>query len=447
MSRRLIALALLIAALVAPAAPASADTVPSNGHGLTVVSTNVIDARQTEYTVSTSALTKPVRIRVVMPTGYDPSSSTRYPVLYLYHGTSGRPSDWITSGDALATTAGKDVILVLPEAGYDGDGGGFFNDEWNGGKRGGSKWETFEYDQVIPWIDSNFPTIADRDHRAIAGLSQGGYGAMHAAALHPDRFTSVASFSGAPEIFKNFVVRTGASLVIEGITVGLNGNPPFTILGDPVTNAAHWQGHDPSTLAENLRGMHIGLWTASGIPGELDSPNNAYGGLSGNVIEGLTHVSTVSFASRLRSLGIPRHFDNYLFGTHSFPYWAQDFREYLPMLMDRFAHPSTPTKITYSSTAKAYNQWDWGVAVHRTTAERLTTLKDASKYEFKYAGSDPATIVTPAWFTPGRWRYFTVASSGGSKIHQVIVPSSGRLTIPVPGNANVWINEDDFPVD
>ncbi len=439
MSRRFIAAVLLTAALIAPAVPASADPSPANGHGLTVVATNVIDSRQTEYTVSTAALKKPVRIRVVLPSGYVPG--TRYPVLYLYHGTSGRPSDWIGGGQALQTTAGKDLILVLPEAGYDGDGGGFFNDEWNNGKRGGSKWETFEYDQVIPWIDDNFPTIADRDHRAIAGLSQGGYGAAHGAALHPDMFTSMATFSGAPEIFRNFVVRAGASFIIEAITVGLNGLPPFTILGDPVTNAVHWQGHDPGTLVENFRGMDVSLWTATGIPGELDTPEGGYGGGAGNLIEGATHLSTLAFASSLKNDGIPRRLDNYVFGTHSFPYWAQDLREYLPILMDRFAHPApTPTTITYSSTAKAYNQWGWSVAVQRTTAEKFTTLDAASKLHFGFGGSDPATIVTPPWYVPGATKTIEFTSKGTNQTHQVVVDPSGRLTIQLPGAATVFIH-------
>jgi S-formylglutathione hydrolase FrmB len=442
MSRRLLAAAVLTLALVAPISAADASPTVGDGHGLTVVATNVIDARQTEYTVSTAALEHPVRIRVVMPTGYDPSSATRYPVLYLYHGTSGRPSDWITSGDALATSANKNVILVLPEAGYDGDGGGFFNNEWNGGKRGGSQWETFEYDQVVPWIDQNFPTLADRDHRAIAGLSQGGYGAMHGAALHPDEFTSVGSFSGAPEIYRDPVVRVGADAVIEAITVGLNQKPLFTILGDPLTNGAHWQGHDPGTLVENLRGMSINLWTATGVPGEYDSLANYYGGVSGNVIEGATHLSTLAFQRDLQQAGIPDHFDNYVFGTHSFPYWAQDFREYLPILMDRFAHPSTPSRITYSSTAKAYAQWDWGVAVHRSAAERLTTLKDASAAGFSFVGSDSATVVTPPAYAPGTAKQVRVTTPGlitRTVTSTVTADSTGRLTVQVPSSSSVVI--------
>lgn len=437
MTRRLLAAAVLTLALVAPGSAAHASS--TDGHGLDVVATNSIDARQTEYTVSTAALQHPVRIRVVMPTGYDPSLATRYPVLYLFHGTSGRPADWITAGDALATTAGKNVILVLPEASYDGDGGGFFNNEWNAGARGGSQWETFEYDQVIPWVDQNFPTLADRDHRAIAGLSQGGYGAMHGAALHPDEFTSVGSFSGAPEIFRDPVVRVGADAVIEAITVGLNHKAPFTILGDPVTNAAHWKGHDPGTLVENLRGMNINLWTATGIPGEFDSPANGYGSVSGNVIEGATHASTMAFHQHLLQAGIAHHLDNYVFGTHTFPYWAQDFREYVPLLMDRFAHPSTPTQISYASSAKAYAQWNWGVAVHRSTAERMTTLKDASATGLSFIGSDATTIVTPPLYAPGSTKRVRVTVGLVTTTSTVSADPTGRLTVQVPGTSRVTI--------
>lgn len=435
--RRLITALALSAALLVPATAAIAEPAPVDGHGLRVVGTTHPADRVVEYTVSTDALQHPVRIRVVLPEGYDPSTAKRYPVLYLYHGTSGRPSDWTGAGDAVRTTAGKDVILVLPEAGYDGNGGGWFVNWVN---PGGAKqqWETFEVEQVIPWVDQNFATLADRDHRAIAGLSQGGFGAMHAAARHPELFTSVATFSGAPEIFRDLLVRTGASLVIEGTNVALNGGLPFQMFGDPILNAAHWQGHDPGTLVDNLGGMDIGLWTASGLPGELDTPMTAFTG-AGNLIETLTHLSTLAFDRHLRAAGIPHHLDNYVFGTHSFAYWAQDFREYLPMLMHRFAHPSTPTEITYAATAKAYAQWDWGVAVHRSTAERLTTLKDASATGFSFVGANAATIVTPPVYTPGATRSVRVARGLAAYTTSIVADAAGRLTIAVPASATVKI--------
>ena len=122
-------------------------------------------------------------------------------MLYLFHGTSGRASDWVNAGDVVETTAGLPLIVVMPDAGFDGNGGGWFTN-WvdQTTHLGPSQWETFHVEQLIPWIDANLRTVASREGRAVAGLSQGGFGSMTYAARHPDTFVSVASFSGAPDI-------------------------------------------------------------------------------------------------------------------------------------------------------------------------------------------------------------------------------------------------------
>src|SRR5699024_8714374 len=97
--------------LVPPAtteASAAGNPAPSvhPSHGITVTDTDVIDDRQVEYTVQTDTLDHRVRLRVVMPSDYQPGE--RYPVLYLYHGTGGAPSNWPDAGDLLETTQGLD---------------------------------------------------------------------------------------------------------------------------------------------------------------------------------------------------------------------------------------------------------------------------------------------------------------------------------------------------
>ena len=62
---------------------------------------------------------------------------------------------------------------------------------------GSVAWETALVDDLLPAIDARFRTIQGRAGRAIAGLSMGGYGAMHLALRHPDQFAAVASLSGA----------------------------------------------------------------------------------------------------------------------------------------------------------------------------------------------------------------------------------------------------------
>ncbi len=433
MRLRIVVLVLAVLSVFLLPSAAQADPAVNNGNGLSVVSTDAIDSRQTEYTVATTALKHPVRIRVVLPTGYNAAAAKRYPVLYLYHGTSGTPADWVTGGDLLRTTAGTDIITVLPESGYNGDGGGWFVNWWNNGKPGVPNWEDFEIDQVIPWIDANFKTRADRDHRAIAGLSQGGFGSFHGAARHPDLFTSVAAFSGAPEIYRNPLIRSGAEFVVEGTTwVITPGNIPFAAFGDALTNGIHWAGHDPGTMVENLRGMDINLWTASGLPGEFDSAGNKFGGGTSNAIELLTHMSTLSFAGHLTQANIPHYYQDYVLGTHSFAYWARDLREYLPKLMARFANPSTPAKKSYMSIEPSWSQWGWNVVTDRPAGnERFTFLSGADADGFTFKGRNKATVTTPANYQPGRSYTVKVAGSQLPGARTIAADVVGRLAIPL----------------
>ena len=223
--------------------------------------------------VSSDALGRAVDVRILVPAGYSNRSRRRLPVLYLFHGTSGRASDWIDGGGAEAATEGLPLIVVMPDAGFDGNGGGWFTN-WvdTTTALGPSQWETFHVDQLIPWVDANLRTIAAREGRAIAGLSQGGFGSTTYAARHPDLFISAASFSGAPDIDYNPVVAAGATAVIQATAVGLDGVQPDAMFGSRATNEINWQGHDPADLVTNLRGVDLWLYTATGAPGPYDPP-------------------------------------------------------------------------------------------------------------------------------------------------------------------------------
>lgn len=420
-----------------PASTASASNIApaaADSHGITVTDVHDVDERQVEYTIETQSLDKPVRIRVVLPSDFRRQSRAgkRYPVLYLYHGTSGAPANWPDSGDLLETTEDRDVITVLPESGYDGDGGGWFVDWWNHGNRGNPQWETYLVEQVTGWVDDTLPTIADREHRAVAGLSQGGFGALHAAARHPDMYASAASFSGAPEIYRNIVVRAGADFIIEAITwIVTPGNIPFSAFGDPISNGVHWAGHDPGTLVENLHDMQIGLWTASGLPGELDSMENAFGGGAGNVIEALTHVSTLSFQGHLEDAGIDHYFHDDVVGTHDFAYWARDLRAYVPMMMDRFDNPVTPDSISYASIEPTWDQWGWTVETNRNDGERFTFLTDADAHGFTFTGRNKAQVTTPSDYQPGHAYRVRVTDSHDDTTSTIRADAQGRLTVNV----------------
>jgi S-formylglutathione hydrolase FrmB len=234
--------------LVAIAAALTPATAHAEDHGIELLSSQQLDSRLSELTVSTPALTKPAHVRVLLPDGYDASAADRYPVLYLLHGAFGDSADWTESGDAEAITAGQPLIVVMP----DGGNGGWYTDWRNRGAGGPPEWETFHIEQLIPWVDEHYRTIADRDGRAIAGLSMGGFGSMSYAARHPAMFDWAGSFSGAVDTVHN--LPTVGVIALEALA---DGGLPGDQFGDFLLNAANWRAHNPWNLAGNLRGMTL----------------------------------------------------------------------------------------------------------------------------------------------------------------------------------------------
>ena len=393
---------------------------------LHVVAVERIDDRQYHVSVSSPALGRAVDVRILVPSGYD-ASGDRLPVLYLFHGTSGRAADWVRTGNAEEATAGLPLIVVMPDAGFDGDGGGWFTN-WvdTATALGPSQWETFHVDQLIPWVDANLHTIAARRGRAIAGLSQGGFGSTTYAARHPELFASAASFSGAPDIDANPAIAAGATTIIEGTAMGLDGVEPDAMFGSRATNEINWQGHDPAGLVTNLAPVDLWLYTADGQPGPYDSgsPNP---GASG--IELATHESTEGFVSRAQQMGVPYHLVDYGAGTHTWAYWAHDLVDYLPHAMATFSSAGArPRPVGYESVDPTWSQWGWSVSVQRNEAQQFSALSDADAAGFTIQGAGTATVTTPRAYRPGSTLLATV---DGVAQAPVTVDRTGRATITV----------------
>jgi diacylglycerol O-acyltransferase / trehalose O-mycolyltransferase len=308
----------VVATAVALAAATSARAAD---HDIQLLSSQRLDNRLTQLTLSTTALKAPTGVRVLLPAGYE-ESTRRYPVLYLLHGAFGDETDWTKVGDAEAITAGLPVIVVMPDGGQ----GGWYTDWLNRGAGGPPEWETFHIHELIPWIDDHYRTIADRGGRAIAGLSMGGFGALSYAGRHPDLFSWAGSFSGAVDITHNLPV-VG---VIDAEAL-VDGGLPDDQFGDPILNAPNWQAHNPWNLAPNLRGMTLDVDTGNGVPGPLDSNK-----LNFDPVEEQVHEMSVAFHQRLAALGIPHIWNDYGPGTHSWPYWQRDLAEAMPSMMRSF---------------------------------------------------------------------------------------------------------------
>ena len=171
--------------------------------------------RLSELLAFSPALERETRVRILTPPAFDPRSDP-LPVLYLFHG-GGLDSDqtnWTVKGDAEALTDGLPLVVVMP----DGGKGGWYMD-WRTPKtaHGPQRWESYHVGELMPFVSAQYATRTDRAGTAVVGLSMGGFGAMHYAARHPDRFGFAASFSGALDLLHPGVARTvGASPLVMG---------------------------------------------------------------------------------------------------------------------------------------------------------------------------------------------------------------------------------------
>ncbi|MGZ3418691.1 MAG: alpha/beta hydrolase [Polyangiales bacterium] len=137
---------------------------------------------------------------VYTPPGYD-SSSQRYPTLYLIQGLTGQLDMWNNRlpfrptvpelVDRLFSTPGVPPALVVFVDCWTRFGGSQFLDS-----PGTGKYMTYLCDEIVPWIDARYRTLAHRNHRGLTGKSSGGYGAMVVPMLRPDVFGGFATHAG-----------------------------------------------------------------------------------------------------------------------------------------------------------------------------------------------------------------------------------------------------------
>jgi enterochelin esterase family protein len=150
---------------------------------------------------------------VYTPPDYDTRNSDRYPVLYLQHGGGEDETGWIKQGHAnfildnlIASGSSKPMIIVMAygyteRAGHplpDLTGKPFGSPEMmRAMQEMAAAFEDDMTEVLIPYIDSHFRTLADRDHRAMAGLSMGGMQTFQVTFDHLDLFSFIGGFSGA----------------------------------------------------------------------------------------------------------------------------------------------------------------------------------------------------------------------------------------------------------
>ncbi len=246
---------------------------------------------------------------VYLPPDYD-TAKTRYPVLYLQHGGGEDESGWIRQGKAnfildnlIAGGSTRPMIVVMANGyatrvGYvvpDLTGKPFLGPDFI--KVMQERMGAFEDDMtqaLIPFVDKTFRTIADRDHRAMAGLSMGGMETFQVTFNHLDLFSYIGGFSGA-------------------------GNPFLTGTKSDVKTAYNGALADPSEFAKRVHLLWIGVGT--------NEPERMKSGLE-------------SLHTSLDAGGVKHVFYESPGTDHEWQTWRRDLKDFAPRLFQTSAADS-----------------------------------------------------------------------------------------------------------
>jgi len=238
---------------------------------------------------------------VYLPPSYNipQDRQKRYPTLYLLHGSPGKDIDWLTGGKAADSAdalidAGKipELIIISP----DGNGRQGSTSEWGDSLDHKQNIEDYVATDLVQYVDKHYRTIADSAHRAIGGLSMGGFGAANIAIHHPTVFGTFISLGG-------YYKAEGTIWGKNKLYMELN-SPEYTIVHTPTA----WK---------------MGIFLGAAVQ---DQPYYTY---------------TLQFMRQLDKLHIRYHFDLQK-GYHSWPIWQKQM--YLAMLWLKWgASPVTRT--------------------------------------------------------------------------------------------------------
>lgn len=213
------------------------------------------------------------RMFVYCPPGYD-DSATKYPVLYLQHGGGEDERGWSQQGrtDIILDNliAGKQAVpMVIVMA--DGNSSDFESELLN---------------DVIPFVEKNFKVSADREHRALAGLSMGGIQTLDIGIPHLDKFAYLGVFSS-----------------------GWFANPmPFRTFGDPEKCYSLLK----KKKADYDRDLKV-FWLSMGGP------------------EDIAYDNCKAMRKRLDEIGISYNYFETP-GGHTWPVWRESLYQFAPLI-------------------------------------------------------------------------------------------------------------------
>lgn len=189
--------------------------------------------------VQSAAMNNTIPCVIISPDQYT-LGNERFPVVYLLHGYGGKYSDWIKQVPELALMADRYGVMIVCPSGAN---------SWyiDSPLEPSMRYETFVGKELPGYIDNTYRTLADRDHRAITGLSMGGHGALYLAIRHRDTFGQAGSLSGGVDIRpfpNNWEIKKS--------------------LGEIGTNPENWERNTVINVADSLKNKDLRLFIDCG---------------------------------------------------------------------------------------------------------------------------------------------------------------------------------------
>ena len=193
-------------------------------------------------------LAHPVNYCVILPPSYDADKTRRFPILYFFHGLGDNEQMFVHAGgfnlvqDLWERGQIGEFLIATPNA----DATFYINS-----RDGKARYEDFLVQEFLPGIETRYRSRPGRANRGVAGVSMGGYGALHLAFRHPQLFSAVSAHSPALiDKLPAFTAPTSGGSMRSRVLGATFGSPP-----DP----AFWDHNSPLTLARsaNLAGVKI----------------------------------------------------------------------------------------------------------------------------------------------------------------------------------------------
>jgi diacylglycerol O-acyltransferase / trehalose O-mycolyltransferase len=279
-------------------------------------------SRMRDVVIHSNAANLNLTTRIITPVGWTPTTTTKYPVLYLLGGHGTSHEAWTCATKVYDFVKDAGVLVVMPEAmwNYDRNRSDYTPDDtkdglptwyadWQSpavnynGKSFSMKAQTFHTRELRELINSVYH--GDDTKSAVAGLSMGGFGAMHYFALEPTRYVAAASFSGPIDssyasVTLGGVTFSGVPEIIRG-SIDLKLGPANADKLWGSINSPTWVANNPRTYALQGKLNSRALYLSSGEGGGTGPQGIDFDIIGFDVSEAGAYLSTRSTMQAITS--------------------------------------------------------------------------------------------------------------------------------------------------